>query len=117
MAHASSGGERRAKKHCQEDHAELDSGGQHSAVTKRVAHASSGDRPQAKRPCQEEHAHVPPRKRMRCKQPNNQTTNQPINQATNQSTAGKGAYIVRGGANSEQQATESFAKALSEIKF
>ena len=62
---------------CEEGHAEPNSGGGHSAVTKRMAHASCGDRLQPKRPSQEEHAHMPPRKRMRWKQPAPSGSGQP----------------------------------------
>ena len=77
MAHGSSEGGRGIKRQCEEGHAEPNSGGEHSAVTKRMAHASSGDRLQPKRPSQEEHAHMPRRKRMRWKQPAPSGSGQP----------------------------------------
>ncbi len=69
MAQGSSEGGRGIKRICEEGHAEPNSGGEHSGVTKRMIHASCGDRRQLKRLSQEEHAHMPPRKRMRWKQP------------------------------------------------
>mgnify|MGYP003298544740 CR=1 FL=1 len=77
MAHGSSEGGRGIKRQCEEGHAEPNSGGEYSAVTKRMAQASRGDRLQPKRPSQEEHAHMPPRKRMRWKQPAPSGSGQP----------------------------------------
>ena len=77
MAQGSSEGGRGIKRQCEEGHAEPNSGGEHSAVTKRMTHASCGDRRQAKRPSQEEHAHMPSRKRLRWKQPAPSGSGQP----------------------------------------
>ena len=77
VVQGSSEGGRGIKRQCEEGHAEPNSGGEHSAVTKRMAHASCGDRSQRKRPSHEEHAHMPPRKRMRWKQPAPSGSGQP----------------------------------------
>ena len=77
MAQGSSEGGRGIKRQCEEGHAEPNSGAEQPAVTKRMTHASCGDRRQPKRPSQEEHAHMPPRKRMRWKQPAPSGSGQP----------------------------------------
>ena len=68
---------------------------QSSAVTKRMTHASCGDRRQAKRPFQEEHAHLPPRKRLRWKQPAPSGSGQPPANSSRGSTGDGHSAVER----------------------
>ena len=95
MAHGSSEGGRGIKRQCEESHAEPNSGGEHPAVTKRMAHASCGDQRQPKRPSQEEHAHMPPRKRMRWKQPAPSGSGQPPANSSRASTGDGHSAVER----------------------
>ena len=95
MAQGSSDGGRGVKRQCEEGHAEPNSGGEHSAVTKRMAHASCGDRRQPKRTSQEEQAHMPPRKRMRWKQPAPSGSGQPPANSSRASTGDGHSAVER----------------------